>query len=129
MRAFALSTALALTAPAAAALAQAPVTPEAVATAKAIQTSCIKRGEDSRVCACSVGLAYAQLDPRVFKLVPQVEPLLDEKNQAAAAGQLLSLAMANGLGVGDLQAAYTTIRANRETVRQICRPLGPRKPG
>lgn len=99
-----------------------------VNAAKAIQAGCVKRGEDSRVCACSVGIAYSKLEPKVFRMVPQIDPLLDQKNQAAATGQLLSLAMSNGLGIGDLQSAYDTIRANRAVVRQICKPLGPAAP-
>ena len=96
-----------------------------VDAAKAIQAGCVKRGEDARVCSCSVGLAYAELDPKVFKLVPQIEPLLEQKNQVMAIGGLVSMASANGLGVADLQTAYDTIRANRDVVRQICRPLAP----
>jgi hypothetical protein len=111
---------LAIAAPAPA---QDQASPEMATAAKAIQGSCVKRGEDSRVCACSVGLAYAKLDPKVFKIMPEVEPLLDNKNQAAATLQLLSLASSNGIGVSDLQAAYQTIRDNRATVRQICKPL------
>jgi hypothetical protein len=109
--------------------AQEPAAPEMVSAAKAIQAGCVKRGEDARVCACSVGLAYAKLDPKVFKIVPQVEPLLDQKNQAAATVQLLSLASNNGLGISDLQTAYQTIRDNRATVREICKPLSGKPPG
>jgi hypothetical protein len=111
------------------AAAQEPAAPEMVSAAKAIQTACVKRGEDARVCACSVGLAYAKLDPKVFRIVPQVEPLLDQKNQAAATVQLLSLASSSGLGINDLQLAYHTIRDNRATVREICRPLTGKPPG
>jgi hypothetical protein len=96
-----------------------------VTAAKAIQAGCVKRGQDSRVCACSVGIAYSKLEPKVFRMVPQIDPLLDQKNQAAATGQLLTLAMSNGLGIGDLQSAYDAIRANRAVVRQICKPLAP----
>lgn len=102
--------------------------PGMVSAAKSIQASCVKRGEDARVCACSVGVAYTKLDPKVFKMVPQIEPLLEQKNQAAATMQLLSLASSNGLAISDLQTAYQTIRDNRATVRQICRPLSG-KPG
>lgn len=118
--------ALVLAVPAAAQDAPAP---EMVSAAKSIQTACVKRGEDARVCACSVGLAYAKLDPKVFMMVPQIEPLLEQKNQAAATMQLLSLASSNGLGISDLQTAYQTIRDNRATVRQICRPLSGKPPG
>jgi hypothetical protein len=105
--------------------AQEAIPAEMVNAAKAIQAGCVKRGEDSRVCACSVGIAYSKLEPKVFRMVPQIDPLLDQKNQATATLQLLSLASANGLGVSDLQTAYNTIRANRAVVRQICKPLGP----
>jgi hypothetical protein len=114
--------------PSSQAQAQAPaatIPADMVNAAKAIQAGCVKRGEDSRVCACSVGIAYSKLEPKVFRMVPQIDPLLDQKNQAAATGQLLQLAMTNGLGIGDLQTAYDTIRANRAVVRQICKPLGP----
>lgn len=105
--------------------AQETIPADMVNAAKAIQAGCVKRGEDARVCACSVGIAYSKLEPKVFRMVPQIDPLLDQKNQAGATLQLLSLASANGLGVSDLQAAYDTIRANRAVVRQICKPLGP----
>jgi hypothetical protein len=132
----ALKTALAALAVAGAAAVAAPasgqetIPADMVNAAKAIQAGCVKRGEDSRICACSVGIAYSKLEPKVFRMVPQIEPLLDQKNQAAATMQLLQLASANGLGVSDLQTAYETIRANRAVVRQICRPLSPAaKPG
>jgi hypothetical protein len=96
-----------------------------VDAAKAIQTGCVKRGEDSRVCSCSVGIAYAELQPKVFKLVPQIDPLLEQKNQFVALTSLVSLASANGVGVSELQTAYDTIKANRSVVRQICKPLAP----
>lgn len=105
--------------------AQEAIPADMVSAAKAIQAGCVKRGEDSRVCACSVGIAYSKLEPKVFRMVPQIDPLLDQKNQAGATLQLLSLASANGLGISDLQAAYDTIRANRAVVRQICKPLAP----
>jgi hypothetical protein len=98
-----------------------------VDAAKSIQAGCVKRGEDSRVCSCSVGLAYAELDPKVFKLVPQIDPLLEQKNQLIAVTSLVSLASKNGVGVSELQTAYDTIRANRSVVRQICKPLAPAK--
>jgi hypothetical protein len=103
----------------------AQVPADMIEAAKAIQAGCVKRGEDARVCSCSVGIAYSKLDPKVFKLVPQIEPLLDQKNQVMAIGGLVSMASANGLGVADLQNAYDAIRTNRDVVRQICRPLAP----
>jgi hypothetical protein len=96
-----------------------------VDAAKSIQAGCVKRGEDARVCSCSVGLAYAELQPKVFKLVPQIDPLLEQKNQFVALTSLVSLASANGVSVSELQGAYDTIRANRSVVRQICKPLAP----
>jgi hypothetical protein len=96
-----------------------------VDAAKAIQAGCVKKGEDSRVCACGVGLAYAQLDPKAFKLVPKVEPLLDQKNQIAAMAGLIQLASASGMTVNDLQAAYDKIKVNRSVVKQLCKPLAP----
>jgi hypothetical protein len=104
---------------------QAPIGADMVDAAKAIQAGCVKRGEDSRVCSCSVGLAYAELDPKVFKLVPQIDPLLEQKNQFVAITSLVSMASSAGVGVSELQSAYDTIRANRSVVRQICKPLAP----
>ncbi len=101
------------------------VAPDMVDAAKAIQAGCVKKGEDSRVCACGVGLAYAQLDPKAFKLVPKVEPLLDQKNQIAAMAGLIQLASASGMTVNDLQAAYDKIKVNRSVVKQLCKPLAP----
>ncbi|MGE3302742.1 MAG: hypothetical protein AB7M12_06480 [Hyphomonadaceae bacterium] len=105
------------------AFAQSTVPPDMVDAAKAGQASCVKRGEDARVCACGVGLAYAQLDPKVFKLIPQVEPLLDQKSGGAATGQLLMMAAGSGLSASDLISAYDIIKANRATVKQVCKPL------
>jgi hypothetical protein len=99
------------------------VEPEMVGAARAIQSACVAHGQDARVCACGVGLAYAQLDPKVFRLMPKVEPLLDLKDKPAQLMGLLSLATQNGLSVADLQAAADTIRANRETMNGICKPL------
>jgi hypothetical protein len=99
------------------------VPPDMVDAAKAIQAGCVKKGEDARVCSCGVGLAYAQLDPKAFKIVPKVEPLLDQKNQFAAMAGLVSLANANGMTVTDLQTAYDTIKVNRSVVKQVCKPL------
>ncbi|MES1202880.1 MAG: hypothetical protein ABUS57_15695 [Pseudomonadota bacterium] len=105
--------------------AQQAVPADMINAAKAIQAGCVKKGEDSRVCACGVGLAYAQLDPKAFKLVPQVEPMLDQKNQFAAMAGLVQLASASGMSVTDLQTAYDTIKANRAVVKQVCKPLAP----
>jgi hypothetical protein len=103
--------------------AQTAVPADMIDAAKAIQTGCVKKGEDARVCSCGVGLAYAQLDPKAFKLVPKVEPMLDQKNQFAAMAQLVSTANASGMSVSDLQVAYDTIKANRSVVKQVCKPL------
>lgn len=107
--------------------AQQAVATDMIDAAKAIQTGCVKKGEDSRVCACGVGLAYAQLDPKAFKLVPKIEPLLDQKNQLAGMASLISMASASGMSVSDLQTAYDTIKANRAVVKQVCKPLAPAK--
>jgi hypothetical protein len=107
-------------------LASAPalaVEPAMVEAAKEIQSACVTKGEDSRVCSCGVGLAYAQLDPKVFKLIPKVEPLLDLKDKSAQILGLISLASQNGLSVTEVQSAADTIRANHATVNAICKPL------
>jgi hypothetical protein len=93
-------------------------------SARAIQAACVRRGEGVAVCACGVGLAYARLDPRVFALIPDVEPLLSERDQFKAIAGLVALADAKGLSVSDLQTAYQTIRDNRREVAVVCRPLG-----
>jgi hypothetical protein len=98
-----------------------------VDAARAIQAGCVKKGEDSRVCSCGVGLAYAQLDPKAFKLIPRVEPILDQKNQLAAMAGLVSTANAAGMSVSELQTAYDTIKVNRGVVKQLCKPLVPAK--
>jgi hypothetical protein len=99
------------------------VEPAMIDAARGIQSACLARGEDSRVCSCGVGLAYAQLDPKVFMLMPKIEPLLAQKDQTAALIGLISIASKSGVGVADLQTAYQTIRANRDTVNAVCKPL------
>jgi hypothetical protein len=100
-----------------------PVEPAMVDAARDIQSACLSRGEDSRVCSCGVGLAYAQLEPKVFKLMPKIDPLLGQKDQTAALMGLISIASQSGIGISDLQSAYQTIRANRGTMNAICKPL------
>lgn len=101
-----------------------PPDAEMTAAAQKIQKSCVARGEDARVCACGVGLGYAQLDPAAFKLVPEVEPLLDQPDKFAAISGLVAAGNKRGLSVSDLMAAYDTIKANKEASRGICKPLG-----
>lgn len=98
-------------------------TSDAGRTAAAIQQACVARGEPATVCACGVGLAYAKLDPKVFALVPRIDPLLDEQDQGRALMSLAMLLQGSGLSVQDGMAAYETIRANRRTMREICQPL------
>lgn len=105
--------------------AQTSVPADMVDAARQIQAGCVKKGEDSRVCACGVGLAYAQLDARAFKLIPKVEPMLDQKNQMAAIAGLVRVASAEGMSISDLQSAYDTIKTNRSVVKQVCKPLAP----
>jgi hypothetical protein len=97
--------------------------PEMTAAAQKIQKACVARGEDSRVCACGVGLGYAQLEPKTFMLIPEVEPLLDEPDKFKAISGLVAAANKRGLNASDLMSAYETIRANREASRGICKPL------
>lgn len=99
--------------------------PAPAQTARAVQDGCVRRGEDPRVCACGVGIAYSKLEPRAFALIPQIDPLIDEPDQGKQLTGLLTLASRSGLSVQQLQAAYETIRANRATVNQICKPLAP----
>jgi molybdenum cofactor biosynthesis enzyme len=94
-------------------------------TAKMIQDGCVRRGENAVVCACGVGIAYSKLEPRTFALIPQVDPLLDEPDKSKQMGGLLALTMSSGLSMTAMQAAYDTIRSNRDTVKQICKPLAP----
>lgn len=95
------------------------------ATARAIQDGCVRRGEDARVCACGVGIAYAKLQPSAFALIPQIDPLIDEPNQGKQLQGLLMIASSSGLSVSELQGAYNTIRANRTEVNAVCKPLAP----
>lgn len=99
--------------------------PSPAQSARAIQDGCVRRGEDPRVCACGVGVAYAKLEPRAFALIPQIDPLIDEPNQGKQLQGLLTIASRSGLSVQQLQAAYETIRANRTVVNQVCKPLAP----
>ncbi|MBL8557280.1 MAG: hypothetical protein JNM47_01050 [Hyphomonadaceae bacterium] len=115
---------------AAAVFAAAPLTaqqaqPTPAASARAIQDGCVRRGEDARVCACGVGIAYAKLEPAAFALIPQIDPLIDEPNQGKQLQGLLSIASRSGMSVQALQGAYNTIRANRTEVNAVCKPLAP----
>jgi hypothetical protein len=92
-------------------------------TARQIQEACVRRGEDARVCACGVGVAYAKLEPAVFALIPQIDPLVDERDRTRQITGLLSVASSSKLSPGQVQGAYETIRANRATVRAVCTPL------
>ena len=103
--------------------ASAPIDPEMTAAAKKIQAGCVARGEDARVCACGVGLGYAQLEPKTFKLIPDVEPLLDEKDTFKAISGLASAAGKRGISTSELMTAYNTIRANRTASKAVCKPL------
>ncbi len=100
-----------------------PVDPEMSAAAKKIQEGCVERGEDARVCACGVGLGYAQLEPKTFKLIPEVEPLLDEKDTFKAISGLAAAAGKRGISTSELMTAYNTIRANRTASKAVCKPL------
>lgn len=95
------------------------------ASARAIQDGCVRRGEDPRVCACGVGIAYSKLEPGAFALIPQIDPLIDEPNQGKQLQGLLMIASRSGMSVGELQGAYNTIRANRTEVNAVCKPLAP----
>jgi hypothetical protein len=99
--------------------------PAPSATARAIQDGCVRRGEDARVCACGVGIAYAKLQPDAFALIPQIDPLIDEPNQGKQLQGLLTIASRSGMSVQELQGAYNTIRANRTEVNAVCKPLAP----
>jgi hypothetical protein len=94
--------------------------------ARQIQDGCVRRREDPRVCACGVGVAYAKLEPQVFALIPQIDPLIDERDRTRQITGLLAVASASRLTPQQVQAAYDTIRANRATVRAVCAPLGGR---
>jgi hypothetical protein len=106
-----------------AAPASGPPDAEMTAAAQNIQKSCVARGEDARVCACGIGLGYAQLEPATFKLIPEVEPLLNEPDKFKAISGLVAAGNKRGLSVSDLMTAYDTIKANREVSRGICKPL------
>lgn len=99
--------------------------PQPAQSARAIQDGCVRRGEDPRVCACGVGIAYAKLEPRAFALIPKIDPLIDEPDKGKQLQGLLMLASSSGMNVQQLQGAYDTIRANRAVVNQICKPLAP----
>ena len=115
--------ALVAVSPAPSAQAQTAADPGQVA--RQIQDGCMRRGEDARVCACGVGVAYSKLEPAVFSLIPKLDPLVDEPNRTKQITGLLSVASSSQLSPQQVQAAYETIRANRATVRLVCNPLAP----
>ena len=96
--------------------------------ARQIHDGCVRRGEDARVCACGVGVAYAKLEPAAFALIPKIDPLIDEPDRGKQLTGLLTVASQSRMNVAQVQSAYETIRANRATVRQVCAPLGPARP-
>jgi len=114
---------------AAAPLTAQPSPPAPAASARAIQDGCVRRGEDPRVCACGVGIAYAKLEPAAFALIPQIDPLIEEPNQGKQLQGLLTIASRSGMSVQALQGAYNTIRANRTEVNAVCKPLAPAPAG
>jgi hypothetical protein len=93
--------------------------------AKAVQAACVRDGENAQVCACGVGIAYARLDPRVFVVVPALEPLLKEKDPLRVIAGVAQVATSRNLSIADAQKAYETVRANRQEVKNICHPLRP----
>lgn len=124
--AFALPLALALATPAIGASAQTPAgpsLPEIQKAARLGQQACVKEGESKEVCACGVGLAYAQLDPNVFVAVPDLEPLLDEKDTLKLIVGVAAVAKARGISIADAQKAAEAIRANRRSVKEVCHAL------
>lgn len=94
--------------------------------ARQIQDGCVRRGETPTVCACGVGIAYAKLEPAAFALIPQIDPLIDERDRLKQLTGLASVASSSGMSVQQVQTAYETIRGNRATVRAVCTPLGAR---
>ncbi|MDX2235367.1 MAG: hypothetical protein NW200_12790 [Hyphomonadaceae bacterium] len=98
------------------------------AVARQIHDGCVRRGEDARVCACGVGIAYSKLEPAAFALIPQIDPLIDERDRTRQITGLLSVASASKLSPQQVQGAYETIRANRATVRAVCAPLAAARP-
>jgi hypothetical protein len=123
--------ALAVSAAALAALAAAPLQAQPApanpgATARQIHDGCVRRGEDARVCACGVGVAYSKLEPSAFALIPQIDPLIDERDRLKQITGLASVASSSGMTPAQVQSAYETIRANRATVRAVCAPLAAR---
>ena len=88
----------------------------------------MRRGEDARVCACGVGIAYSKLEPSVFALIPQLDPLIDERDRMKQITGLAAVASSSHISATQAQEAYNTIRANRATVRQVCTPLATTVP-
>jgi len=104
----------------------APSLAEIQAAAKQSQASCVKQGEQAAVCACGVGLAYARLDPRVFVAAPKIDPLLDEKDTFKKVMGVAAIAQESGLSATDVQKAVDAVKANRQTVKDVCKPLAAR---
>lgn len=104
-----------------------PALPEIQAAAKQSQAACVKKGEQAAVCACGVGLAYARLDPRVFVAAPKIDPLLDEKDAMKKIVGIAAVAQESGLSASDVQKAVEAVKSNRQTVKDICTPLGVAK--
>lgn len=104
----------------------APSLEQIQSAAKQSQTSCVKQGEQPQVCACGVGLAYARLDPRVFVAAPKIDPLLDEKDAFKKVMGVAAIAQESGLSPTDIQKAVDAVKANRQTVKDICKPLATR---
>ena len=112
---------------AAAAEPAAPGLPEIQAAAKQSQAACVKKGEQAAVCACGVGLAYARLDSRVFVAAPKIDPLLDEKDAMRKIMGVAAIAQESGLSATDVQKAVEAVKANRQTIKDVCAPLGTPK--
>jgi hypothetical protein len=100
-----------------------PTLPEVQASAQQSQAACVKKGEQPAVCACGVGLAYARLDPRVFIAAPRIDPLLDEKDAMKKIVGIAAIAQESGLSASDVQKAMEAVKANRQTIKDICKPL------
>lgn len=110
-----------------AAPAAAPTLEQMQAAAKSAQSICEKKGEDGKVCACGIGIAYVRLDPRVFVAAPDLEPILDEKDMLKILAGVSAAANKNNLTLSDAQKAYDAVKANRQSVKEICKPLKPEK--
>jgi hypothetical protein len=106
-----------------------PAVADIQSAAKQAQAACVKKGEAATVCACGVGLAYARLDPRVFVAAPKIDPLLDEKDPMKKIVGIAAIAQESGLSASDVQKAVEAVKSNRQSVKEVCGPLRPAKPG